>query len=171
MRKVISIILLTIFIINLEGSYILFRYQQLAVQKEIKAQIRLNLPDKSLTVIVIPLSGLPGLQWIRENKEFTYQGKLFDVVRTSVSENQTRFYCINDKKESQLIKDYTKKRDQTEKSKKPLQKIPNTIYLFSGFQLDIPQGLEQQLFFTQNKEYTSRISDLLSPPPKIPALV
>jgi hypothetical protein len=62
------------------------------------------------------------IQWVRKNKEFLYQGRLYDVIRIDPSENVIRVLCVRDSREDNLkaqqadlynggVKDGSKKTD------------------------------------------------------------
>jgi hypothetical protein len=167
LKKIIPFILLVIFIANLEGPYLLFLIRQKNNLININAEIHKNIKDELLTLIIIPLEKISQIHWIRKNVEFTHEGKMFDVVRTKTSNGLRYFYCINDKKEKQLIADYQKKCDQKNKSKKTISKVSSNSFVFSSFAYVITLVVQIHLYNNSTLDYKSRISDILSPPPRI----
>ena len=93
--------------VNAMGYLIVFRYNQYLVRQEMIARITCGaFPDK---IILLKLLH-PGKekQFIRiEKTEFTYFGKLYDVVAEVKKGDTTLFYCLHDKKEEDLLTDYT----------------------------------------------------------------
>jgi len=61
-----------------------------------------HIPEASLEVLVAEELG-DKIVWEEENKEFSIEGTLYDVVRIKKSEGKTFLYCINDKEEKQLL--------------------------------------------------------------------
>jgi hypothetical protein len=166
MRKIISLILLAVFLFNFEGHYLLYRIQQLKIQKDVKAEIRSKFADENLTLIIVPTNDIPLIHWLRKDIEFFQNGKLFDVVRTKTIEGYTCYYCIDDIKEKQLIADYQKKCNQSNNSRKPIRAVPNNLFLISGFSVPIPQPIYSHEFHNPVFNFISRIEDTLSPPPR-----
>lgn len=166
MKKVIPLILLAVFLINLEGTYLLFLFQQSKNLKDIRAEIRKNLKDEILTLIIVPNNKVSQIHWIRKNDEFIYDGKMFDIVRVKSTHNEKYFYCINDEKEKQLISDYQKKCDQNNKSNTLLRQISNSTFFFTFFSLVITLPINTICFSEYDFGYKSMIIDILSPPPR-----
>ena len=72
----------------------------------------------------------PDIRWIKQGKEFSYHGEMFDVVKT-IDKNQKSFiYCINDKKESRLITNYNKNHNRHKTTGKNVNKILNYHLFF-----------------------------------------
>ena len=89
------------------GYYVVFRCNQYLVKKEMISQIRGGIfhPDILLLKILRPEKEH---QFRRvEKNEFTYYGKLYDVVVERKSGDTTLFYCLHDNKEESLIADFT----------------------------------------------------------------
>ncbi len=61
-----------------------------------------HIPDSSLEVFVAEEFG-DKIVWEEENKEFSIDGVLYDVARIKKTDGKTFLYCINDKKEKQLL--------------------------------------------------------------------
>lgn len=89
------------------GYYVVFMYNQHLVKKEMITQIREGVfhPDIVLLKILHPEKE----RMFRrvEKNEFTYSGKLYDVVVERKSGDTTVFYCLHDKKEEKLLADFT----------------------------------------------------------------
>ena len=60
------------------------------------------IPESSLNVFVVEELG-DKIVWEEANKEFSFEGTLYDVARIKKSEGKTFLYCINDKQEKQLL--------------------------------------------------------------------
>ena len=166
MRRIISLVLFAVFLFNLEGYYFIFRIKQLTIQKNIQAEIRSKLTNDKLILFIVPTHKVPLIHWIRKDIEFIQNGKLFDVVRSKTIEGLKYYYCIDDIKEKRLIADYQKKCDQNNKSKKPIRTVSNTVYLLSSFSIIIPQPCYIRGFCNPVFDFNSRITDIISPPPK-----
>jgi hypothetical protein len=144
MRKPVSILLAFIFLFNIGGYYFVFRVVQLQVKRQAQNQIRQRIKDDNLCLIVVPVHAKMGIRWIRQGKEFSYRGEMFDVVRTENKANNKYFYCIRDKKEKELLASFLK----TTKSKKDTDKKQKRISTERYF---------QKVSFLNNTVYPSHI--------------
>ena len=89
------------------GYYIVFRCNQYLVKKEMVTQIRGGMfhPDIVLLKILFPEKDQQFQR--RDKNEFSWYGKLYDVVAERKSGDTTVFYCLYDKKEETLLADFT----------------------------------------------------------------
>lgn len=132
-------------------------------------KIRSGLPDAALTVIVQNNR----MQWVKTNREFHFDGEMYDVVKTIKKDGKTVYYCINDKKEKELVKNFARAaRDASDQS--PQGK--NGKHSFSFPVADIPSLVIQQItppgsnIQTTYSSYTdllvSSFIEISSPPPR-----
>jgi len=66
-----------------------------------------HIPESSLEVIIAEQHG-DKIVWEEKNKEFSIDGVLYDLARIEKSGGKTFLYCINDKKEKQLLDNLAK---------------------------------------------------------------
>lgn len=85
--------------ISQTGFYAAFLFQQYQVKASARAHVLSSLPLSSL----IRIEQQDGLQWEEAQKEFYFDGNLYDVVKICQESDKTVFYCVNDKKEMQLL--------------------------------------------------------------------
>ncbi len=106
MRKFLSLVLCAFFLFNVSGYYVIFRLMQYHARKEMKAYIKNNLSDDEMEMVIVSdseiSSPLSSFKFVKKN-EFTYKGKLYDIVRRKKDGDNTIFYCINDKQEEKLF--------------------------------------------------------------------
>jgi len=107
MRKIFSIIFAGVILFNICGDFFLFRFRQYLAKTEMKEWIQTGSvsPASILLQITNPETN-PDFKWT-EPGEFSYKGKLYDVVSESVTGNQHNFTCLYDKSEEALINNYT----------------------------------------------------------------
>lgn len=103
MKRVYSLILLAILAFNIAGVYIVFKFQQSRIRREIKSQIKSGVSDEELHQFVFSEDELGAMDWVRRNKEFVYEGKMYDIVYTEKDGGRIHFYCINDEEEEVLF--------------------------------------------------------------------
>ena len=65
------------------------------------------IPESSLNVFVAEELG-DKIVWEEANKEFSFEGTLYDVARIKKTDGKTFLYCINDKQEKQVLDNLAK---------------------------------------------------------------
>ena len=61
-----------------------------------------TIPKSSLTCIIANPENLTKIEWERADKEFSFEGNLYDIVSIEVVSGITHYYCLNDQAETQL---------------------------------------------------------------------
>ncbi len=174
MKKAISIVLLGIFLFNTTGYYVFFKIAQIEIKKEIKKEIKLSLQNDELTVITFLNSDINTIHWIENNKEFIYHNQMFDIVKSSSNNNETTFYCINDKQEKKLFQNLEvqilkqiehTKNSKSDSSKKNADNIVKT-YFFEELISSLFHDSSSSNFKHFTKSYTSVDVLISTPPPR-----
>ena len=73
------------------------------MEKELLSKI----PESSLEMIVAEQYD-DKIVWEEKNKEFSINGVMYDVASIKKADGKTYLYCINDKKEKELLDDLVK---------------------------------------------------------------
>jgi hypothetical protein len=122
MKKLISILLVSILCFDTCGFIFYYKIAQNQIKHEMKKKIRSSLPEDKLEVINIPLSKTNirkmGIEFIDKN-EFRYHGIMYDIVKRVYNKNSMIVFCVNDKKETELFNcllGYVKNRIEKEKN-------------------------------------------------------
>ena len=174
MKKAASIFLLSIFLINTVGYFIVFKVAQLEARKEIKFKIKLGIPDRELTAIEFKKSDLQNIHWVKENKEFYYGNKLFDVVKKDEKVSSVVFYCIDDKQEQVLFSSLdeqvntfiTSHKPKSKSSSKKLNEHVVKIYFSNSFDFKFITSTNLVNYSISAKNYSSDFPEINSPPPE-----
>jgi hypothetical protein len=177
MKKILSILFLLVFVYNLAGFFIVFKCQQYSVKSDMKALLKKDIPDSKLDKIIIPdadiNSGTSDFRYLDDNKEFFYNGKLYDIARSYDDGIKTVFYCINDMNEEQL---YSKLEEHIQRNND--QNIPGktqTASLLKGMIKDyFPQrpliqfsNTGSEIFFhEQQQSLLKQFIPVFTPPPE-----
>lgn len=89
--------------VNIGGYYLIFRFQQHRVRKEIKLKIKLGVPEKDLCFITINPSNRDSVEW-EHSREFKFRGTMYDVIRyKTIDETTVEYCCVNDHQEAILF--------------------------------------------------------------------
>ncbi len=106
-KKITSILLVLMLLLNSMGYFFIFETARFWIQKDVKKQIKAGVPESELSVISISETdmsqGNSGFRWVKKNKEFVFQNQMYDVVRSDCFNGQYTFYCIHDEQETQLF--------------------------------------------------------------------
>lgn len=133
------------------------------MEKEVLARI----PDSSLEVIVAEELG-DKILWQEENKEFSIDGVLYDVVRIKRSEGKTFLYCINDKQEKKLLDDLAKAVNENHGNKQEKNSLKSLLAdLISMNDEEHSTIFSVPLTYSRfNVTLVSSFEEINSPPPK-----
>ena len=169
--EVLSVFLLGVVLFNLVGTPVIFYFIQKGIKKEMKRVILSEIPDQKLTAIDMPV-GLAeqtksGFVWI-EPHEFTYKGKMYDIVRSVILGDTVRYYCVNDTDEEELIKTYSKQTKQKKPVSTPAAQVLITIFVSSFGINELKCFCSDELIGiqTHNSRPLPGETDLPDPPPR-----
>lgn len=102
MKKLFSILLLSVFLYNIIGFYPVFLLRQNFQRKQILDQRVKRIDTNRLTVLKLTSEQIKTLKWIAED-EFFFEGELYDVVtKSSGIDGNIDFYCLCDVAERKL---------------------------------------------------------------------
>jgi hypothetical protein len=104
LKKITIISLLILLFVSQIGYRLLYAYQQLTVQEEMKEKILAGIGKADMQIVV----NNPTIKWLDNKKEFILNDELFDVIEIKIENGEELIYCISDKKEQQLIANYNK---------------------------------------------------------------
>ncbi len=103
MRKALAMILLFCISFQVMG-YSMVCYTGIYWQKkEMKKRIKMGLPESELQNFSFSMDDYASLQWIKSDKEFILNGKMYDVVHKKIEGNNILLKCINDAQEEILF--------------------------------------------------------------------
>ena len=125
------------------------------------------IPESSLEVFVEEELG-DKIIWEEENKEFSIEGVLYDVARIKKTEGKTFLYCINDKKEKQLLDGLAKAVNANNSSKQEKNSMKSLL-----IDLACMNNEEEPTIFSVPSAYSrfnvilvSSFEEINIPPPK-----
>jgi hypothetical protein len=143
LKRSIAILMLLLLFVGLNGYYLVFKIEQRQVRKEIKQKIKNKIPDNELHIIVVDASNIGEIEWEKENKEFKYHGDLFDIVRSEIIQNGTRYYCINDHQEKRL---FTRLDELVSEQNDPANPTTRHLLKLLSFLIYLPTGSDSLYF-------------------------
>jgi hypothetical protein len=111
-------LLLFAFSYDFAGFGLAVKIRQLMIQREMKAQFRKDVDESQLFAISLNDALAAGVHWKEKGREFEMNGRMFDVIRTKTSGHCLMLFCINDKKEQQLLAHFFSKQMQQKNQRK-----------------------------------------------------
>lgn len=137
------------------------------IKEEIEKELLANISESSLEVIIAEQYG-DKIEWEKNNKEFSLEGEMYDVARIKVKKGKTFLYCINDKKEKQLLKELAKAANGNHNSKNPNNnlKSPLTDIVCMNCEEDVSIFSGPSIYSTCVVSLVSSFEETLMPPPK-----
>ncbi len=170
LRKLISAALISALIFNSAGFLFLFFYAKKLAKEDAERLLKQNPPKELIVNFEFSASDLDKIQWIHE-KEFRYQGMMFDVLRKEKIGEKLVVHCINDKKEEKLFDNLTNCVDSQTQDKVPLKNILKLIYSFlvSGIYqdnlFDLFDKIKRSFEFNDEFKPNQTIMEIPTPPP------
>jgi hypothetical protein len=135
MKKTFIILLLSIFLFNTIGYFIVFKVSQLSIKESMRENIGKGILNYSLSKLVISKASLSEINWLEED-EFIFKNNRYDVVNLVEDEQTFIFYCVLDEEETCLVSrmaDHLKDNGAKDRSSKntSLKTIDNSVKIVS----------------------------------------
>ena len=99
MKKILSAIFLFLVLLKAGGFMAVLSVQREIARERMIQQIAQNKISQKLICIVDNKK----IEWEETSKEFWYDGKLYDVVKTEIINNQKHYYCLTDDDETDIV--------------------------------------------------------------------
>jgi hypothetical protein len=171
LRRLISIFLILLVAFNAGGYF--FVYFQLENCFKQVAFNRINdyMPIEDLELIKINLNSINESFERVEDREFTLNGKMYDIYQEYVSNDTLYLYCVNDENEDMMHSAFasfinSKKNDTPNSAISNIIKIFITIALVPNIEKDILYNTNKNISFTFLTSLNSIIIEIPSPPPR-----
>lgn len=137
------------------------------MEKELLARI----PESSLEVIVAEEHGTK-IVWEEKNKEFSLDGVMYDVAGIKKVDGKTYLYCINDKKEKELLDNLVKAVRSANDNNNNRQsgnsikiQFPDLIADKNETEPSVLVSINPQ-YISFNVDLVTSVKEVSSPPPK-----
>lgn len=170
MRKLYSIFLLSIVLLSQLGTQLFFTIQHWVIKEEQKQHLLNFLPSRLLVKFVD--NGL--LDWEEADREFVYQGNLYDVAKITTEHQVKIYWAVKDGKETDLLLDkiaaleHLHKTTSDKKQTNASAGWQFTLYPPVSSNTHLPLRSFTKHFKCWKLELSPQfISDLLVPPPQI----
>jgi hypothetical protein len=101
-KKYIGFFLGLLMLWQIIGLFSYFEISQYKIRKEIKQVIKHSVPKDQLKVLYFSREEQKHIVWIKSH-EFKYQGRLYDVIKRTITFEGIIFRCIDDVQETRLF--------------------------------------------------------------------
>ena len=168
MKKAVATSLFVIMFASQVGYYFIYAFKQYQIKEEIEKEMLANIPDASLEIIIAEEHGTR-IKWEKRDKEFSLDGVMYDVARIKKSEGKTYLYCINDKKEKQLLDDIVKAVNKNQNNKQSRNTIKSVLPDLIG-KIDaeaLSTDAESHKYALISESPVSSFKKINVPPPKV----
>ncbi|UKJ08575.1 hypothetical protein [Solitalea lacus] len=127
-KKITVFILLFILFFQFEGAGLLFLIRHQQIKNEVKEQISSGSIKEILTFKLSKQQAQNDLQW-KEEQEFCYLGKSYDVIKQEHRADSTVIYCILDARDTSAYALHEKIQEQNaiDKEKNQKQKVEHVV--------------------------------------------
>ncbi|MDZ7897516.1 MAG: hypothetical protein U5N85_05755 [Arcicella sp.] len=100
MKRLISIIFLSLIVMKIGGYFSFLKVQQLIFKEEAKEKIICHLPKEKLVKFSFSKQEFVNLDWEEDGREFYFNHNLYDIVRSEFDGKIHTLYCFSDHKET-----------------------------------------------------------------------
>ena len=134
--------MVALLLIQMQGTWLVFKVQQTAIRFEVKQQMKAGVPESDLVVLCIAKVWEETFndRFEREhNKEFRFDGEMYDIIRSLDEGDTTVYICIHDVKESGLFADLERLTEEeidqpiNKKSRESMQQLIAAKYVQKSF--------------------------------------
>ena len=131
LQQVPFLILIMLLLYNSAGCFLVFKLAQTSIQRNMDEQAAALLSNERLKTFSFKMGEEKKINWLRKGKEFSFNGKHYDVVRSEKTEEQITYFCLADDEEDHLFSDFEQHfglRDTPMAKNKPAEKVATPFY-------------------------------------------
>jgi hypothetical protein len=146
-------------------------YVQIAsIRSEVKQRLKAGVPAAELTQIYVSTKRSFEITWVKEGKEFIYNGKMYDVVSSTKDPNGYTYQCVTDEQEDVLfaqLDELVSKATHSKKRSDLVQKIVEYLATEEN-RIGISNPIHLQLKYSSVTAKLSTVAiDVSTPPPDL----
>jgi hypothetical protein len=133
-------------------------------------QIQKTIQEKpyasNLITLTIPIRNWTQIHWKKGQKEFEYQGQLYDIASSKKVKDNLCYLVYKDVKEKRLNSKYNQKKAHNRPLEKNIPKIHISLFFVPPAITSFLPVIHHYTYHFYNKFLVSSSSEILSPPPK-----
>ncbi|MFN9683325.1 MAG: hypothetical protein ACK56V_17160 [Bacteroidota bacterium] len=175
MKKIVPFFFMVLFIAPFYGTYLYLSLQQKVIQEAVQRKLVEGIPENELVKLTFLKKEIPKLLKWEHDKEFEYNGQMYDVVEVSDVGDSLQYLCWWDKAETATKKNKQKLLYAGIDTSNPANHFPFTFsdYYKSIYFIFTPFNGVETSENGRNKPITSStfkdilLVQSLSPPPRL----
>jgi len=113
-KQIISFFLLLALLVNLMGYFVIFQCSRMILRCEMAEMIRTGTCEKKYETIRIANTGRGKNAELQDENEISFNGILYDIVKTTRNHEGVTYTCVRDDKEQNLLSKFSLLLRQTE---------------------------------------------------------
>lgn len=99
--RLAAIVMISLMLFGMGGYSVVFKLEQISIRERVKERIKQSIPNDQLHHFTV--EQLSKAEW-EDDHEFSLEGIMYDVVRTTDSKGVRHFYCLKDGDETRLVR-------------------------------------------------------------------
>jgi hypothetical protein len=169
LKKILTLQLFAALVFSQVGYYFFYAIKQYQIKEAAKHQLLCTLPESSLQIFA---ADDKNIVWEEDEKEFSIDGKMFDVAKIKIVNAKKYLYCISDEKETTLINNLAlavKSKTDNKQQKDSKHTIKFQTISFQDLEDIFERSLYKKItikFPIIEQKTTTAIVSVVSPPPK-----
>ena len=167
MKKTISIVFLSILLLQVAGSYVYFIVRLSGIRSEMREQLK-DKPDEQLTLFILTSGEYQKAKV--DDHEVKVNEKMYDIARIAIKDNKVWVYALHDEAEDNLLALLNEMVKRSSKDKKP---VPSQLIQLLSLQFVIIEnkipalaGISVVHTTPYHTSFSSFIRRIESPPPR-----
>jgi hypothetical protein len=172
LKKISTISLLVLIFCSQIGYYGIGLIQQHMIKEEMEQKVLASTPESALEIIDATYHQ-KDINWEEEDEEFSMNGQMYDVAKVKIVNGKKLLYCLNDKREEQLIDKLDKAvkcgtdQDNNNKDGKHTVKFQWSDFIVASIE---PTAIAYQAICTSYAGFSDKLvspyTEIHSPPPR-----
>ena len=102
LKALLSLILFSALLLKMGGFYAILSYERHEIRENVEHKIIKSLKKSELICIIANAENLSKIVWERPQKEFRFNGNLYDIAYLETISGINYYYCLTDKAETKL---------------------------------------------------------------------
>lgn len=102
MKSILSLFIFFTLLVKMGGYYAYLMIERENIREKIEREITQSIPKSALKCIIANPKNSAKIEWRRSEKEFKFEGELYDIVSVEIHNGTAYYFCVNDKTETLL---------------------------------------------------------------------
>ncbi|MBP6870478.1 MAG: hypothetical protein KBC43_00595 [Bacteroidales bacterium] len=109
MKNILAILLISVILLPISGTYLFFHFKEIQIKKEVNEFIQNKIEEKDIITLRFSDKEIKTRLVWKHSREFIFEGNMYDIVDQGVDGNITWYRCYRDHKETRLFNEKEKR--------------------------------------------------------------